>query len=277
MKAEEAERIFDEFAEAYRVWWGPVIAPAAVPVLDDVPVPVGDARAFDLLDVGSGTGVLALAALRRWPAVRVLALDPSSRMLEIATAAAGPLAAGTRARMRAVTAAAERMPIADSSADVAVSSFVLQLVANRAATLREIRRVLRPGGWLAFVTWQLDDPPFEPGDLFGDVLEDLQITSPSDDRDIRPYTSASAASAELRRAGFTQTRARDAWLEHRFTGESYLDLLEHWIDRELFAGLDAETRAQLRAETLRRFARLRPRAFLWRRRLVRAVGRKPVR
>jgi ubiquinone/menaquinone biosynthesis C-methylase UbiE len=275
METEEAERIFDEFAEAYRDWWGPIIAPAAVQVLDDVEVPAGDARPFELLDLGSGTGVLAVTALERWPGVRVVALDSSGRMLELATDAARRRSPAFLARMRAVTAGAERMPIGDASVDAAVSSFVVQLVPNRAAVLREVLRVLRPGGRFALVTWHADDPPFKPDEAFGDALDDLQIVPPSDDRDVHPYTSARAAATELRRAGFAEVRARDVQLEHRFTPESYLDLLEHWIDREVFSGLDVEERAELRALTLRYMGELRPDAFIWRRPLVRAIGRRP--
>jgi len=54
MEADEAERIFDEFAEAYRDWWGPIIAPAALQVLDDVEVP-DDAAAQSQRFLGSPT------------------------------------------------------------------------------------------------------------------------------------------------------------------------------------------------------------------------------
>lgn len=275
MEPEEAERIFDEFAEAYRDWWGPVIAPAAVQVLDDVEVPAGDSAAFELLDVGSGTGVLALAALERWPGVHVTAIDSSSRMLEIATDAADRRLPASGGRLRTITASADRMPLTDESVDAAVSSFVVQLVPNRAAALREVRRVLRPGGRFACVTWHADDPLFEPDDAFADVLDELQIVPPSDERDVHPYTSASAAAAEFRRAGFREVRASDAWLEHRFTAEGYLDLLEQWIDRELFARLDGETRGELRGRALERMSDLPGKAFLWRRALVHVVGRRP--
>lgn len=275
MEAEEAERIFDEFAEAYRDWWGPIIAPAAVGVLDGIGVTVGDGTPFDLLDLGSGTGVLALSALERWPGVQVVAVDPSSRMLEIGVAAARQRSPAFPSRLRTITAGADRMPIARRSVDAAVSSFVIQLVPNRAAALREVLRVLRPGGRFACVTWHADDPVFEPDDAFSDALDELQIIPPSDERDVHPYTSALAAAAEFRHAGFREVRARDAWLEHRFTPEGYLDLLEHWIDRELFAGLDGETRQQLRGRALELMGDLPGRAFLWRRPLVRVVGRRP--
>ena len=274
MEADEAERIFDEFAEAYRDWWGPLIAPAAVRVLDDVPVPTADGAPFELLDLGSGTGVLAVTALERWPGARVTAIDPSSRMLELAMIAAHQRAPALAGRLRTITASADRLPIGDASMDAAVSSFVIQLVPNRAAALREVLRVLRPGGRFACITWRADDPAFEPDDVFADALDDLQIIPPSDDRDIHPYTSRAAAAAEFRRAGFREVRARDVWLEHRFTPETYLNLLEHWIDRELFAGLDGETRGQLRAMALEGMGDLPPDAFVWRRPLVRVVGRR---
>jgi ubiquinone/menaquinone biosynthesis C-methylase UbiE len=274
MEADEAERIFDEFAEAYRDWWGPLIAPAALQVLDDVEVPSGDPSTFDLLDVGTGTGVLALAALERWPGVRVVGIDPSSHMLEIAAEAAGRGSPALPSRLRTVVASADRMPLADRSVDVATSSFVVQLVPNRAKALREVLRVLRPGGRFACLTWKEDDLRFKPDEAFADALDELQIIPPPDDRDIHPYTSASAAAAEFRRAGFREVSARDVWLEHRFTAEGYLDLLEHWIDREVFASLDGDSRRQLRALSLEMMAALRPDAFVWRRPLVRVVGRR---
>jgi len=275
MEADEAGRIFDEFAEAYRDWWGPIIAPAAIQVLEDVEVPAGDPSPFDLLDLGTGTGVLAVAALERWPGVQVVGIDPSSHMLELAVEAARRRSLELASRLRTVLASADRMPLADRSIDVATSSFVIQLVPNRARALREVLRVLRPGGRFACLTWQEDDPRFLPDEAFSDALDELQIIPPPDDRDVHPYTSSSSAAAEFRRAGFREVSARDVWLEHRFTPQSYLDLLEQWIDREVFATLDAESRHQLRAVALRMMGELRSDAFLWRRPLVRVVGRRP--
>lgn len=275
MEPDEAERIFDEFAEAYRDWWGPIIAPAALQVLDDVEVPSGDALPFDLLDLGTGTGVLAAAALERWPGVRAVGIDPSSHMLELAVEAAQRRSPSLPTRLRTVVASADRMPLADGSVDVVTSSFVIQLVPNRARALREVLRVLRPGGRFACLTWREDDLRFAPDETFSDALDELQIIPPPDDRDVHPYTSASAAAAGFRRAGFREVRAREVWLEHRFTPEAYLDLLEHWIDREVFASLDADLRRQLRAVALRMMGELRPDAFVWRRPLVRVVGRRP--
>ena len=274
MEADEAEAIFDEFAGAYRDWWGPLIAPAAVRVLDDLEARTPGER-FDLLDIGTGTGVLAAAALQRWPGAQVVGIDPSGRMLELAEDAARGVSPSGSGRLRTIVASADRIPAANASFDAAVSSFVIQLVPSRAAALREILRVLRPGATFACITWQTDDPAFEPDEAFVDALDELRISSPSADRDIHPYTSPRSAADEFRRAGFRAVRASRDWLEHRFTPESYLLLLEHWIDRELFAGLDATTREELRAEALSRMRRLRADEFIWRRPLVRVVASKP--
>lgn len=275
METEEAEKAFDQYAEAYRDWWGPIIEPAAVRLLDQVSPPGGDAAAFDLLDLGTGTGALALAVLRRWPEARATGIDPSSRMLDIAADRAQIGGVAMARRLRLVVATADRLPLGSQSMDLVVSSFVMQLVPKRAAVLREVRRVLRPGGRVAIVTWQEDDLAFEPDEAFLDVVDELGIERPSDERDVHPYTSARAAAKEFQRAGFREVEAGVEWLEHRFTAEGYLDLLQHWLERELFEKLDADDVRRLREAALRRMGELPASAFAWRRPLVRAAGVAP--
>ena len=276
MESDEAEKVFDQYAEAYRDWWGPIIEPSAVALLDRVSPPTGDGAWFDLLDLGTGTGALALAALERWPSSRVTGIDPSSRMLDIAGERARLRWSGLPERLRLVAATADRMPLPDRSVDLVVSSFVIQLVPKRAAVLHEIRRVLRPAGGVAMVTWQDDDLAFALDEAFADVLDELRIERPGDDRDVHPYTSARAAAKEFQRAGFREVDAHSDWLEHRFTPEGYLDLLEHWIERELFETLDADRRRHLREMALRRMRELGTTAFVWRRPLVNVTAvRRP--
>ncbi len=45
---------------------------------------------------------------------------------------------------------AEALPVNDAWADVVISNGVINLCADKAAVFTEIRRVLRPGGWLQF-------------------------------------------------------------------------------------------------------------------------------
>jgi SAM-dependent methyltransferase len=266
---------YDGYATDYRDWWAPVIAPAAIALLDrlDGRVPAGESAT--IVDIGTGTGTLALAALARWPSVRVIGVDPARRLLEMAEVAAGE--AGVQHRLSTRVGEAADLPLPDRTVDVAVSSFVLQLIPNRAAAVREAFRVLRPGGVFASLTWRADEDPFEPEDVFDDALEALRIEPPA-----RPeggighsYTRPASAAAELRRAGFRSVRAREDWLEHRFTPRSYLDVAEHWTEEDAFSAIDEPMRRRLRAEVLRRLDRLHPDELLWRRPLVSVVGLRP--
>jgi len=272
MTFDDFEPPYDRFAIAYRDWWGPVIAPSAVRLLGSVGVPAGDSRRFDLVDVGTGTGALALAALARWPGAQVTGVDPSNRMLDLAADGADRLGDGAVRRLRLLQGRFDRLPLGNESIDVAISSFVIQLVPSRAAALREIRRVLRPGGRFACVTWQAESNPFEPDDAFLLALDKLEIDVPPIDHDARPYTSPETAAAELRRAGFRRVQARIEWLEHRYTPESFLDVLEHWIESDLFDGLDSVLRERLRRLALDRLRQLPAHAFVWRRPLISVAG-----
>jgi ubiquinone/menaquinone biosynthesis C-methylase UbiE len=127
--------------------------PAAVTVLHEIDDAVA-AGATRLVDVGTGTGTLAIAAIRRWPEVRVIALDASSGMIAKAAAEAEvQLTAAERRRLTLRVAFADDLRLADGSVDVAVSSFVLQLVPTRFRALREVHRVLRRGGSFAWISW----------------------------------------------------------------------------------------------------------------------------
>ena len=231
-------------------------------------------RPVRIVDVGAGTGTLSLAALERWPNARVVAVDPSARILDLAEAAADKR--GLCDRLQTEVGDAARLPLADASVDVAMTTFVLQLVPNRSAAVREAFRVLRPGGTFACLTWRANEEPFEATLAFETAAEELDIHLPDrPDGPGRAYSTAEGAAAELRRAGFRSVRPREQWLEHRFTPRSYLDVLEHWIEDDVFEALDEPMRQRLRATALRRLERLDPESLVWRRPLVGVVGRRP--
>jgi demethylmenaquinone methyltransferase/2-methoxy-6-polyprenyl-1,4-benzoquinol methylase len=102
-----------------------------------------------VLDVATGTGMVAAALVRR-SGCEVVALDQSDAMLAAARArlVADP---GLAARIRFVTGEAERLPFADGEFDGVTFTYLLRYVEDRAATMRELARVLKPGGRIGMV------------------------------------------------------------------------------------------------------------------------------
>jgi ubiquinone/menaquinone biosynthesis C-methylase UbiE len=111
-------------------------------VLDLAEVSFGDR----VLDVACGTGVLARAAARRVGAKgSVVGLDPDAGMLAVAKR----LAPSVDWRQ----GAAEDLPAPDGSFDVVVSQFGMMFFTDPAEAIREMARVLIPGGRLAVAVW----------------------------------------------------------------------------------------------------------------------------
>jgi SAM-dependent methyltransferase len=252
---EQATR-YDRIAEGYARWWGPIIAPAAVQVLDEIDDAVREG-ARHLLDVGTGTGTLALAAIRRWPEVRVTAIDASSGMIELAARDADRALTPTeRERLDLRVAFADDLRLPDASVDAAVSSFVLQLVPNRHRALREVRRVLRPGGRFAWISWLSDSRPWRPDDDFDDALED--IGEEARDWDGGPsgdLRNEAAAVAQMRRAGFADVAARPGALIHPFDVDGAVGFLTEFDEEDLVADFGRTRRRAFEAALRRRLAR----------------------
>jgi ubiquinone/menaquinone biosynthesis C-methylase UbiE len=257
---EQAER-YDRIATGYARWWAPIIAPQAVGVLDRLE-PAIASGARRIVDIGTGTGTLAIAALRRWPDVEVVGVDASSGMADVAEAEADRrLNAAERRRFGTRVAFADDMPFGDGDFDAAMSSFVFQLVPNRFRALRETHRVLRPGGTLAYVSWLADDRAFGPDADFDAALDEIGIGAR--DWDDRPgdLTSVDAAIAQMRRAGFSGVIAEAGMLEHQFDVEGYVGFMTAFDEEDLVRTLDPGERDTLLAG-LRRRLRARPAADL---------------
>ncbi len=270
-----AER-YDRAAARYERWWAPVLAASGRRLLDDLVALAPGAS--HILDIGTGTGALALDAVSRWPMAEIVGLDGSAGMLEVAERAAAerfdPL---TRARLRLVTGLAERLPFPDRTFDLVGSSFVVQLVPNRFRVLREAHRVLRHGGWLGYVTWLEAADTFPPQAAFDEAIEELGLdeeTSPETPTRSGDVPSEAAAAAQLRRAGFRSVRTRADWLEYRWDAASYLEFLEAYDEWDLFESLTAAERTRLREATAAKLRALPAEAFVWRAPIVYAFGRR---
>ena len=90
-----------------------------------------------ILDVGCGSGRLLRAAHARWPEARLVGVDPSMGMIEAGKGL-------TPAELH--VAGAESIPVSDGAIDLAFSTIAFHHWADPAGGLREVARVLRPGG-----------------------------------------------------------------------------------------------------------------------------------
>jgi len=187
-----------------------------------------------ILDVATGTGMVAEALARR-SVCQVVALDQSEAMLGAARARIkrDPRLA---ARITLVRGEAEQLPFADAEFDALSFTYLLRYVDDRAATMRELARVVKPAGRIAMVEFGV--PParalralwrvhtrvglpligrlvspawYEVGKFLGPSIEQLQAEEPGL---VALWRSAGIGDVCLRRlsfgAGLLMTGVRDA-------------------------------------------------------------------
>ena len=106
-----------------------------------------------VLDLATGSGDLALAIIRRLPLVEITAADFSAEMLEVAR---------RKGVARTIIADALALPFADESFDCVTVAFGLRNMADWAAALREMARVLRDGGHLLVLDFSVPTGVLRP-------------------------------------------------------------------------------------------------------------------
>jgi SAM-dependent methyltransferase len=179
-----SEDLFRSFKDRQREMWAS-FAPTATfttPPAAHLVRFAGVAPGENVLDVGTGTGVVAITAARA--GARVNAIDLTPALLE---------AARENARIAGfseidwVEGDAERLPYPDASFDVVLSQFGHMFAPQPEVAIAEMRRVLEPSGRIAFATWPPDklvglffqfvgrnSPPMPPGvlppTLWGDEI-----------------------------------------------------------------------------------------------------------
>lgn len=205
---DSAERaMWDGRARAYADSFALLCAHPVPELLDAARVSAGTR----VLDVGTGPGTAALAALERGARVRAVDADP------------GMVAAARARGVPAEVAVLPRLPFADGEFDAVVANFVLNHVGRPRAALAELRRVLRPGGRLALTLWSGRRGAGQ--DLLGRACAAGGAVPPSylpklaADEDF-PRTTAGLADL-LTGAGFTGAETFESAWDHRTTVEEW--------------------------------------------------------
>ena len=182
-----------------------------------------------MLDLAGGTGDLAQALAGR--VEHIVATDLSPVMVQAA-------------RRRGIANAEHRVmdmqaiDLPDDSVDAVVSRFGYMLVPDPALALRETRRVLRPGGTLAFATWApAKRNPWATA--YGPVLIERGLQEPPVPGE--PGQFALSEPLEIgnlvRSAGFVEVAVEEVGVDYRFGG---------WDDyRRVITSLAASLRATL--------------------------------
>jgi len=274
---------YDRDAADYERYWAPVLRSTARRLLDYVDDYVRFVLRRDghvrILEVGVGTGTLLQAALERWPTASYVATEPAPAMLDLARHNLAEKGIDPAGRVEFVTSTGANLGVRDASVDLVISTFVLQLVPDRIEALSEARRVLRPTGMVAYLTWLDRDArqPFLPAEEFDEAVYDLDIEEPegADEPHAGDVRSARTATNELRRAGFTKASAREELLEHQWTLESYLEYKLEYDERSLIEALTEEQRTDLERNVRSRFAPLHDHDFRWHAPVVFVRAEKP--
>ena len=136
---------FDRWAagDAYETYMGRWSRQIACDFLDWLE-PAPDA---DWIDVGCGTGALTDTILDRAAPNSVLGIDPSDGFIKFAKKNA------TDDRIRFAVCGAEDLPAETGEFDIAVSGLAVNFFPDIEVGLREMIRVVRPGGRIAFYVW----------------------------------------------------------------------------------------------------------------------------
>jgi demethylmenaquinone methyltransferase/2-methoxy-6-polyprenyl-1,4-benzoquinol methylase len=179
------------------------------------------ADAQRVLDVASGTAAVAIELVRAAPGRTVIGVDQSPEML--ATGRARAAGAGLADRIELREGRAEALPLGEGEFDALTFTYLLRYVDDVPATLRELARVVRPGGTIAMLEFGLPRGAWRP-------LWELYVR------------------AGLPAAGSVVSRG---WREvGRFLGPSIRDFHEQWPESRLLEAWREAGVADVRARRL---------------------------
>ena len=194
-----------------------------------------------LLDVCTGTGVVALAAAEKLPAGRVVGIDLSSGMLEQARAKAE---GKSLQNLEFLQMDLDELPLAEASFDLATSSFGLFFLEDMVKGLLNITRVVKPGGKIAISSFT--------GDAFSPMSDLFVNRYQSFGREVPPLSWKRLATKELIEEHFDAAGVTPVSIHHEPLGyqmtsaETWWDVVWNAGWRSLLNQMSEEERAEFK-------------------------------
>ncbi len=236
-------------ADEYARFWSPVIEPMGLRLLEMLPLGL----AWRIVDIGCGTGNLISKIVAAAPNARSLGLDRAANILSAASKSGVPL----------VLADGCRLPLRNSSFDVAVMAFALFKFPSPLAGLTEAKRVLRPGGVLGITIWAGDTHVLPGDEIWEEVLVDVPRSPDESDR-LEDLNEIEKLRGVLESAGITGSDIHSETFERTWTPESLFALKSELTHRARLVRLPVDEREKRLAQVRAYLAGMTPSSFIWR-------------
>ncbi len=235
-----------EFWDGATHWYDQVIAPNTAKYAQDSLRLLGLQSGERVLDVAAGTGAFALLAAKQ--GARVLATDFAPLMIrQLDAKAAGMGIKGMESRVMD----GQKLDLPDASFDAAASVFGLIFFPDRVQGLREMRRILRPGGRAVLATWSVP-PKVRVISIISDAMREAipDMPAPNEPPAIFSHADPKRIEAEALEAGFSKVTISS--VNHTWklpTPESvWTDLAPSSpVFKAMLEGLDDAERARVRS------------------------------